>query len=191
MSKRITVFSCILLALLFTACGNKVEHYAVEAKTPSYETLQEMEDSCSVIVNVVRENQEIPVIKMENGNLVSGYTFSEVKVNKIYKDATNSVEEGDKLRILENEVFSEQENVVYHVAGYNMMEEGKDYLLFLNKKTYSDGNPYYVAVGVNFGTVSLEKDNRATIYFSRSGEQINNFEAMQPIWEEALKKYAE
>lgn len=180
----------IVMGLLFTtACGKKVEHYGVEAKTPGFESLQEMEDSCSVIVKVIREEQEEPIITSSDGRIVSGYTFSQVNIEQIYKDDTDTLEVGDTIRILENEVFSEQEQIIYHIAGYNMMEEGKEYLLFLNKSLYFDKEPYYVASGVNYGTVSLEEDDRTTVYLSRNGQQVVEFSAMQPIWDAAIEKY--
>ena len=111
-------------------------------------------------------------------------------IKEIFKDTSNELKIGDTIRILENEIFYEEENAIYHIAGYNMMEEGKEYLLFLTDHIYEDNNPYYVAAGVNYGTVSLEEDNRTTVYLTRNGNQVNDFSEMQPIWDEALHKYA-
>ncbi len=189
MRKRCT-FLVLILILILTGCQEEVNHYGIEAKTPSFDTLQEMEDYCSIIVRVTRMDQETPIIKESRGEMVSGYTFSEVRIEEIFKDSSNTLEVGNTIRILENEIFYESENSIYHVAGYNMMEEGKEYLLFLTNHIYTDNNPYYVAAGINYGTVSLEDDNRSTVYLTREGSNINDFSAMQPIWEEALEKYA-
>lgn len=62
--------------------------------------------------------------------------------------------------ILENEAYNEAENVVYHVAGYNKMVVGDEYLLFLRECQRSDGETYYVSAGVNYGTISLQEDQR-------------------------------
>lgn len=183
-------FLILVIILILTGCKEEVAHYGIEAIGPSFDTLQEMEDYSSTIVCVTRENIETPIVKVSRGEMVTGYTFSQVKIKEIFKDTSNELKIGDTIRILENEIFYEEENAIYHIAGYNMMEEGKEYLLFLTDHIYEDNNPYYVAAGVNYGTVSLEEDNRTTVYLTRNGNQVNDFSEMQPIWDEALHKYA-
>ncbi len=173
---------------LLTACGRKTIHKEVEAKAPGYHTLQEMEKDCDVIVCVTRLEEERPVVTLMEGHLVSGYTFSQVRVEQIYQDKSGVLTENDTIRILENEVLSKEENVIYHIGGYHMMAAGKQYLLFLNQYTDSDKEFYYVAAGGgNFGTVSLEEDDRITRY---QGEETVDTSYFTPIWEAAREKYA-
>ena len=157
----------------------------VEAKTVSFESLEEMEGYADVILRAVRLDQEEPV--------VSGpYTFSKVKISKIYKDNAGELAEDREITVLENEVYDAAQDVVYHVAGYNMMVAGEEYLLFLRHNVLPDGKEYYVACGVNFGTISLTDDGRDRV---RGNEEPGPYEVDEPtpemktIWEEAKRKY--
>ncbi len=157
----------------------------VEAKTVSFESLEEMEGYADVILRAVRLDQEEPV--------VSGpYTFSKVKISKIYKDNAGELAEEREITVLENEVYDAAQDVVYHVAGYNMMVAGEEYLLFLRHNVLPDGKEYYVACGVNFGTISLTDDGRDRV---RGNEGPGPYEVDEPtpemktIWEEAKRKY--
>ena len=157
----------------------------VEAKTVSFESLEEMEGYADVILRAVRLDQEEPV--------VSGpYTFSKVKISKIYKDNAGELAEDREITVLENEVYDAAQDVVYHVAGYNMMVAGEEYLLFLRHNVLPDGKEYYVACGVNFGTISLTDDGRDRV---RGNEGPGPYEVDEPtpemktIWEEAKRKY--
>lgn len=188
MKRKLMFLGCMVTIICFCACGKEPEHYMLEAKVMEITSLEEMEDTSEVIVKGIRKEGEKPVIKEENGNMVSGYTFSDFEITEIYKDTTNELAEGNVITILENEVYSEEENVVYHIAGYNMMEDGKEYLLFLNKASLNKSD-YYVSVGVNYGTVSLEKDNRMVQRKTRNGEEAD-FSHYEPIWEAAKEKYS-
>lgn len=189
MGNKGVIYVILLVTLFFTACKSKVKHYGIEAKGPSYSNLQEMEEASKIIVRVTREEYEKPVITYYEGRMVSGYTFSKVKIEEKFKDTTNSLKVGDSIRILENEVFSEKENAIYHIGGYNMMKEGEEYILFLNRDFYYDKEAYYVAKGTSSGTVPVEKDNRATVYFDKNKTPINSVSEMESIWEKALEKY--
>lgn len=175
--------------LLNSALSKEPDHYSVSAKTIRFSSLEEMEEYADVIIKATRTGEEKSVVKYNQGAVYSGYTFSTVKIEAVYKDVAGSLETGQELRILENEFFDENENIIYHVAGYHMMEEGKEYLLFLNQHMYSGGKAYYVAAGINFGTVSIQNDNRTAIYTTREGQIENPFEEIKPIWEAALAKY--
>lgn len=187
MKKNILVVLMIALLLSLCAC-NKEEHSGIDAKTISFEDLQEMEDFSDIIVKGIRTEQEEPVIIKENGIFISGYTFSEFQISEIYKDNTEALKTDSIIIILENEIYDEEENIVYHIAGYNMMEEGKEYLLFL-KKAAVNGSDYYVAAGVNYGTVSLEEDKRMIVRTAENGNIITDFREYEKIWQEAKNKY--
>lgn len=187
-SRRIIL--TVILTLFLTACGQAPEHCGVEAKTVVFESLQEMENESDVIVRGIRKQDENPVLKKEKGNLVSAYTFSEFQVTEVYKDTGNALEKDNQITILENEAYDEKENVIYHIAGYNMMEDGKEYLLFLRRNELN-GSEYYVSVGINYGTVSLQEDSRMTVRYTREGNSAGDFSYYEPIWEAARAKYAE
>ena len=165
-----------------------VPHLGLEAKTAYFETLDEMEEFSDVIIVGTRLDEEVPVINTSDGHLLSCYTFSKFCISKIHKDNTSTLKEKDIITILENEVYDEEQDIVYHVAGYNMMENGKDYLLFLQRDTYNSVE-YYVSAGVNFGTVSLQDDNRKIDRYDDMGNEVVDYSRFENIWNEAINKY--
>lgn len=182
------VLICITL-LVFASCSSGIEHIGVSAKTISFSNLSEMEEYAELIVRGVRLEGEESIITTANGLVASSYSFSQFQITEIHKDASGSLASGDIITILENEAFDATQNVVYHIAGYNMMVEGKEYLLFLTAHT-TNGTSYYVSAGVNFGTISLEDDGRNVSAKTRSGDSISDFSSFQSIWQEAKEKYA-
>lgn len=192
MKKVRLVLGITMLLCVLTACGstaqNETQHYTVEAKTVSFDTLEEMEEYSELIVRVERLDKEEAVINTVNGRMTLGFTFSQVEIKEIYQDTDEKYSIGDTITILENEVYDEKENITYHIAGYNMMEVGKEYLLFLDYGE-TNGTQYYVSSGVNFGTISLETDNRQRTYVNQDGEETGDYSAFQDMWEEALEKY--
>ena len=161
-----------------------VIHREVEAKTENYESLAEMEKDADVILRAVRLDQEEPVW---NGS--SGYTLSQVKISKIYEDKTGSLSLDDVIKVMENEVYDAASNTVFHVAGYNMMVFGDEYLLFLIKDKLPDGTEYYVACGVNYGTISTTTDGRDISPKYPNGVDMLDISIYKDIWKDALNKY--
>ena len=169
----------------------------MEVKTVSFESLSEMEEYADVILRAVRLDREEPYIERyadataSSTFMISGWTFSEVKIGKIYKDTTDQLAEGKTITILENEVYDELSNMVYHIGGYDMMVKGYEYLLFLKKNVMDDGTVYYVSCGVNFGTVSTTDDGRYKDLKYQNAKDGIDLSIYRKIWEEALKKYPE
>ena len=161
-----------------------VIHREVEAKTESYESLAEMEKDADVILRAVRLDQEEPVW---NGSW--GYTLSQVKISKIYEDKTGGLSLDDVIKVMENEVYDAASNTVYHVDGYNMMVFGDEYLLFLKENQLLDGTKYYVACGVNCGTISTTMDGRDISPKDPNGVDMLDISIYKDIWKDALNKY--
>lgn len=199
--KSTLIFVAWIVMLLFAACSkddsekkhletesNEIVHYGVDAKTDGFASLNELEDEASIIVKGVRLENQDTVIKKSGENILSAYTFSEIEIKNVYKNSSSQVSEGDVITILENEAFDEDSNIVYHIAGYNMMVEGNEYILFLRENEINN-KTYYVSVGVNYGTVSVEEDGRTKVYNTREGNSTVSFEEYENIWEEAREKY--
>ena len=195
MKKIIIGLCCLGTMLILGACDVKPEqaveeiHYGVDAKVKGFDTLNEMEEYADAIIRVTRKEGETSVIQYSGDVVQSGFSFSEVVVEEIYVDKTGEIQVGECIKMLENEFYSEKENIIYHVAGYNMMEADKEYLLFVNKAEYTDKSIYYVASGVVFGTISLESDNRAVVRRNVYNEVVMNLEVAEPLWEAAIEKY--
>lgn len=195
MKKIIISLCCLGTMFIFGACDVRTEpaaeaiHYGVDAKVKGFDTLDEMEEFADAIIRVTRKEGETSVVQYSADVAQSGFSFSEVEVEEIYVDKTGEIQVGECIRMLENEYYSEKENIVYHVAGYNMMEANKEYLLFINKAEYTDKSIYYVASGVIFGTISLESDNRAVARRNIYNEVVMDLEVAEPLWKSAIEKY--
>lgn len=188
--KKYLKFICIgLLAFLSLCCCGKTEpkHYYMDAKTPSYDSLEQMEEYSDLIVRGIRLDKEENKIQKENGLVISAYCFSELEITDIYKKKDETLQNGAVITILENEAYDDDTDIIYHVAGYNKMVTGDEYLLFLHEAEYK-GKTYYVAAGVNFGTVSLQDDKRAIPYTVETGN-VEDFSAYEKIWQAAKEKY--
>jgi hypothetical protein len=164
-------------------------HVNINSKVVSYDTLSEMEADADLILRAERLDHEEPVLKYSDNNLYSFWTFSQVRISKIYKDDTEELGEGQTITILENEVFDPKTNTVFHVSGYRMMVAGNEYLLFLQKGNRENGETYFVSCGVNFGTVSLSEDGRDISPKYQNGSDMTDTKIFKEIWEEAKKKY--
>ena len=192
MKKRIFWTICAAVMFLCIGCGNegtaKIMHYGVEAKTVHFEQLEEMEEHSELIIKGERLDDEEALITTVNGKMVSGFTFSKVKITEIYGDKTGEYKVGDEITVLENEVYDEANNTVYHIGGYNMMVAGDEYLLFLHY-AQTDEMEYFVSSGVNCGTISLETDERQRVYTTEGGDSVVDYSNFQKLWDEALEKY--
>lgn len=164
-------------------------HVNINSKVVSYDTLSEMEADADLILRAERLDREEPVLKYSDNNLYSFWTFSQVRISRIYKDDTEELGEGQTITILENEVFDPKTNTVFHVSGYRMMVVGNEYLLFLQKGSSENGETYFVSCGVNFGTVSLSEDGRDISPKYQNGSDMTDTKIFKEIWEEAKKKY--
>ncbi len=181
------ILVCLCL-IVFASCAQKAEHCGVDAKTVSFESLEDMEEYSTVIVRATRLEGEEGIIAKQDGHIASGYSYSTVKITEIYKDTSGQLQAGDEITLLENEVYDEEENIVYHIAGYNMLVPEEEYLLFLTKNA-AEGTDYYVAAGVNYGTVSLGEDGRTAQRKDSRGNTISQFDDCAEIWEAAKEKY--
>lgn len=184
---------CVLCLCLCSCKGSdttgKTKHVSADGKVDEYKSVQELENDAEAILKVIRLGEEDPVVKKNaDGDIYSAYTFSNVKIEKVYKDVDEKLVSGDTITILENEALDEETNTVFHVNGYNMMKKGKEYILFL-KKGETDRKEYYVSLGVNYGTVSLEKDGRSVVMKDEEGKKLSDFSPYQEIWEAVRAKY--
>ena len=158
----------------------------IEAKIVSYESVEEMDNDSSFIGKVKRlEGDEESVINKVNGAPTLNFTFTKVEIEEIYKDKSKSLKVGDVITIMENEVYDEDTNTRYHLAGYNMMVPDYEYLLFAKNSTYNDVD-YYYSSGVIFGTVSLSDDGR-----NNNFDESMDEEWFKDFWKQCIDKYVE
>lgn len=200
MKKKILISLCIIIAAaalfvtiyqfkkgqdtdIVTSAPDDASHVAVEAKIDGYRSLEEIENKVDIIVKVVKDSEEPPIIQRDNmGNVNFTGTIGNVKVTKIYTDKSDqNIKEGEIIPIFENEAYDSKTNTVYHVAGYTKMEIGKEYMLFL---TYSPGDNWYVPCSAVWGKYPLNSSEAALYRSNTKDSEKNDVNGMDTIIEQ-------
>lgn len=193
MKKKFLIFIG-MLSIIFLGIGQwnqskQANDLIVDAKVDAYESLDEIENAVSVIAKVKKVSENQPMIrKNSQGGILFTGTIGNVEVIEIYKDTSGkAIKVFDSLPILENETYSEAENINYHIAGYKKMEQNKEYMLFLN---YSEDDGWYVPCSAIWGKYPL--DPNEDILFqdisTRTLQEENT--SLNNIGEEVIDKYS-
>ena len=107
---------------------------------------------------MVEKKKEIEPILGGNENAkVPVGTVSSVKVIKIIKNVSQeTIKQDGFIRVLEREVYDKDDNTLYRVNDYSMMQEGGKYFLYLKK---SETNDEFIIRGGFFGKVEADTKN--------------------------------
>lgn len=156
----------------------------VAAKTDMYDSVEDLEESSTVIVRGTKIYEGEPQIDRhkEDGGIVATYTLSDIEIKEIYKDDSGqNLKVSNQITIIENTAIDETEHIRYHIAGYNMMELYKEYILFLK---YSKEDQWFIPLGVTFGKFPL--DEREELIY----EEIDEDTIEERIADEVREKYS-
>lgn len=146
----LTFVSLINMACERVAESGELTHLYVEASHPAFENLRDMEDKTPIILIGTKEAEINPYNFVDDtGREISEFSMAHIKVDKIIKNHDSiSLDSEQMIPVLENEY--QKDSTVFHIGGYQKMELGKKYLLFLY---YSEHDNWYVINGVVFGKV--------------------------------------
>lgn len=127
---------------------------------------------------------------------IASYTRTKVKIVETHK---GELKEGDIIDVAEPSYFDEETKEYYLFDGYNIMQEGTQYLLFLKEYTKEDGyqDSGYMTTGVHLGKYDLGKNKAQEVtselttfqeisdseYIGHDIDKFNQFK------KEALEKY--
>lgn len=128
-----------------------------EAKTDNYETLHQLEAKSPIILLVEKKKEIEPILGGNENAKVPVGTVSSVKVIKIIKNVSQeTIKQDGFIRVLEREVYDKDDNTLYRVNDYSMMQEGGKYFLYLKK---SETNDEFIIRGGFFGKVEADTKN--------------------------------
>ena len=128
-----------------------------EAKTDNYETLKQLEEKSPIILLVQKKKEIEPVLGGNKSAKVPVGTVSSVKVIRIIKnESKDKIEQDASINVLEREVYDRDDNTVYRVNDYSMMQEGGEYFLYLKK---SETNNEFIIRGGFVGKVEADTKN--------------------------------
>lgn len=128
-----------------------------EAKTDGYETLEKLEEKSPIILLVQKKKE----IKSEfggdkNARIPVG-TLSSVKVIEVIKNESKEIiEQNQIVSVLESEVYDRDDNTLYRINDYSMMQENGQYLLYVRK---SETDNEFLILGVTLGKVEADTKN--------------------------------
>ena len=93
---------------------------------------------------------------MENAKIPVG-TLSSVKVlNVIKNESKETIEQNELISVLESEVYDHDDNTLYRINDYSMMQEGGQYFLYVRKSTTDNE---YLILGITLGKVEADTKN--------------------------------
>lgn len=148
---------------------NVKEEY-VSAKTDGFDSLEEMEAASECIIRVKKESEQNSDAQTNDGTIGYGCTMSDVKIEEVFYNTLGDEIQKDKvIKIWENEF--QKGNVIYHIAGYEKMKIGEEYILFLRKSTSDD---CFLSLGVVFGKVPVQEEVLSVFAKSHQEEMSPN-----------------
>ncbi|MES9681698.1 hypothetical protein ABWK22_02035 [Gottfriedia acidiceleris] len=162
-------------------------------KHESYSSLQEMELKADLIVVGKKLKKEDPTIltdgvKGKDGyeGVMGGYTISDFQVKKILKNNSGvEINKNETIPVLENAatdtIGDGKKQITYSVDGYQLMEQGKHYILFMSESQSDPGT--FIPMGVVYGKAPLEADSGQTELNSKGNEQVKK------VVSDAIGKY--
>lgn len=148
------------------SCNTSVKDEVISAKIDEYSNLKDLSKDCDLIIYGTKKDEGEPqIINDENGNLLAGYTLSNIRVDKIInKNKSIDVKKNDTVAVLENEFYDKTDNTNYHIAGYCKMTNEKSYLIFLR---YSEDDKWYIPTGVLYGKIPFDKNEKVMIDYDK------------------------
>lgn len=154
------------------------------AKIDAYSSIKELEKNSDIIVAGLKTEEQEPTFLYDGSGeyLLCAYTLSNFNVCEILGGMEKKDIENKNIKILENEFYDKEENVNYHIAGYNKMITGKSYILYLK---YSENNDWYVPTGVVTGKIPVD-DTEQILTVGKDSSLVDNVEN---IVKKVHKKY--
>lgn len=162
----------------------------IEGKTDGFNSLEELENGSPIIIKGIKvEENGVEIFKSKiDGEIAGGYTKSNFKVTKVFKNSVDNqnIKVNGDIMILESNFYDAETKTTYSVNGYENMINGKEYLLFLTNET--DG--LFATRGVTFGKVPLGTD-KLEIYKNRDSISSHSHDTsvLDTIFKEARKNY--
>lgn len=127
-----------------------------EAKTDGFTDLNELAEKSPIIVKGIKQEDvrtEVFKSKIDEA-VIGGYTVADFEINEVVKNATTNAKINLEQTIPIAELNFESEGTIYSVNGYEKMNTGDEYLLFLTDE--QDG--VFATSGVTVGKVPLDTD---------------------------------
>ena len=159
----ITAVLVLGISLFFFVKKDKkqVKHQNLSTKIISFENLTDMENQSPIIVKGIRVGESEPRIEYYRNSVCDAFTYSDFKITKVIKAEENQdiIMEDAMIKVQEESAYDKKTNTMYHTCGYELMNEGEEYLLFLRP---SPPDHSYLIRGVIYGKVAMNQKNKGS-----------------------------
>lgn len=163
--KKVCIFFSISILILLSSCQLRMDksippttqtfsYHITQIDTDRQEmaSVNELESSCTDIVQGVLLNDAKTKIKSSNNRIDFGITVSSLKINKVYKGSSKV---GSIIKLGERYFFDTKNNekTLYSYGNYLPSNVGQEYLFFLCKQNNQDAfwSGIYLPNGVEQG----------------------------------------
>lgn len=155
-----------------------------EAKTDGFNDLSELVEKSPIIVKGIKQEDvrtEVFKSKIDEA-VIGGYTVADFKINEVVKNATTNAKINLEQTIPIAELNFESEGTIYSVNGYEKMNKGDEYLLFLT----DEQDEVFATSGVTVGKVPLDSDQLEIYEANLDDSELKHIEN---IFNEARTEY--
>lgn len=140
----------------------------------TYEDLDDLHNDADLIIkgkaNDNFENREFYTAFGEEDDLQDFHTKTEVDIDKVIKGSSEL--EGESITATEPIVYLEENDVTVTTEGYTELQEGSEYVIFLNENNEGD----YSIIFNNRGKYNLDGTDELDILSSTNLEEVDGAE---------------
>ena len=167
MKKKVFVMTIMVgIMLMLCSCGKsesvaKLKDIPIQSEFILFD-YQELKETSKLIVkakimdDLSKENSVIEMDTEDTDSISSAYSLRNIELLEIYGgDNADQFQSGDKLTIIDNAAI--HDNNYIHIEGYEKLEKGQIYILYLSNDTASGD---YSIISANNGKVEFDKVNQ-------------------------------
>ena len=167
MKKKLFVMTIMVgIMLMLCSCGKsesvaKLKDIPIQSEFILFD-YQELKETSKLIVkakimdDLSKENSVIEMDTEDTDSISSAYSLRNIELLEIYGgDNADQFQSGDKLTIIDNAAI--HDNNYIHIEGYEKLEKGQIYILYLSNDTASGD---YSIISANNGKVEFDKVNQ-------------------------------
>ncbi|MGG3561899.1 hypothetical protein ABES03_09865 [Neobacillus rhizosphaerae] len=189
--KKIMIATTLLLGVTYGSTfaynySQPVKQFNGHGKREQVKSLDDMENKASLIVIGQKlDGEKATVLDDGDRGILAAWTVSDFKIKKIIKNSTsNEYTKNDVIQVHENAAEDMSilgKKMEYSLDGYEKMNKGKKYVLFLRESRGSNKDNL-IPISAIYGKVPLDAKDGALEYHGES-------EVLKQITKDGIKKY--
>ncbi|TQR30553.1 hypothetical protein C7Y47_15605 [Lysinibacillus sphaericus] len=156
--------------------STKLKRIDGEGKTDGFSDLDELVKKSPIIVKGTKEEDvRIEVFRSKiDESVIGGYTVADFKITEVIKNEVTNSKINLEQSILIAELNFESEGTIYSFNGYEKMNKGNEYLLFLT----DEQDEVFATSGVTIGKVPLDSNELEIFEENRADSELDLIEGI-------------